>query len=181
MTFASLWITMQGPMVRAYPAKLRLAALQCFFTCIQSVVWAIAMDRKPSSWKLHWDLCLLSVAYCGVVVNGVAYWLRIWVIEKKGPVFVSSFVPLTIVITTTLSVILWKEVLHWGSVGGVVLLVGGLYGVLWGKHREAKTKATENKSKENKVETIPECDTGKTTSDIEAAANSFAETRRPPE
>jgi len=51
--------------VKQYPAKLRLTALQCFFSFMQSTVVAVAVERNnPSAWKLGWDIHLLSVAYC---------------------------------------------------------------------------------------------------------------------
>ncbi|KAI7744706.1 hypothetical protein M8C21_001486 [Ambrosia artemisiifolia] len=60
----SCWSIMQASIVKEYPAKLSLITLQCFFSLIQSMVAAIAMERNLSSWKLGWDVHLLSVAYC---------------------------------------------------------------------------------------------------------------------
>ncbi|CAK9134702.1 unnamed protein product [Ilex paraguariensis] len=134
----SLWIIMQGPIVKQYPLRLRLITLQAFFSCIQSALWVVAVDRKKSSWKLGWDVHLLSVAYCGVVVGGISYVVRLWVIEKKGPVFVAIFNPLILIITAIFSAFLWREIIHWGSVCGAIMLVVGLYCVLWGKHKEEK-------------------------------------------
>ncbi|KAA8537898.1 hypothetical protein F0562_027522 [Nyssa sinensis] len=133
-TLWSLWLITQGLLVKQYPAKLRLTTLQCFFSCIQSVVWAVVVERNISAWKLGWDLNLLSVAYCGIIVTGVTYWLRVWVIQKKGPVFIAMFTPSAFILTAIFSAFLWKEILHWGSVCGTVLLAGGLFSVLWGKH-----------------------------------------------
>ncbi|XP_057468788.1 WAT1-related protein At1g43650-like [Actinidia eriantha] len=150
----SLWIIMQGTLVKEYPALLRLTALQTFFSCIQSAIWAAAAERNISSWKLGWDVNLLSVTYCGIIFTGITYWLRIWVIEKKGPVFLAMFTPLSLLLTALLSAILWKETLHWGSVGGGLLLVGGLYGFLWGKHKEAEAEKAEQKSLDTVEETV---------------------------
>ncbi|CAL5414501.1 unnamed protein product [Camellia sinensis] len=160
----SLWLIMQGPLTKIYPDKLRLTTVQCFFSCIQSAIWALAVERNISAWKLGWDLNLLVVAYCGVIFVALTYWLRIWVIEKRGPVFSAAFNPLAFIVTAIFSAILWKETPHWGSVCGALLLVGGLYGVLWGKHKEAKAKllleqkseTKEAKSVEQKLETKEE-------------------------
>ncbi|KAF5749209.1 WAT1-related protein [Tripterygium wilfordii] len=140
----ALWIVLQAPIVKQYPAKLRLTALQCFFSCIQSAVWAVAVERNPSAWKLGWDSHLLAVAYCGVIVNGITYWLQVWAIENKGPVFTSMFTPLALIITAIISALKWKETLHWGSLGGAVLLVSGLYSVLWGKNKEEAKSSSQN-------------------------------------
>ncbi|KAJ8762099.1 hypothetical protein K2173_007158 [Erythroxylum novogranatense] len=158
----SLWLILQTPIVKQYPSKLRLTTLQCFFSFIQSATWSIAVERNPSAWKLGWDVQLLSVAYCGIVVTGITYWLQVWAIQKKGPVFTAMFTPLALLITAIFSVLLWKETLHWGSIGGAVLLVGGLYGVLWGKNKEEEEgkrsviydQENAEPNEENKVECI---------------------------
>lgn len=154
----SLWLILQGPIIKQYPAKLRLTTLQCFFSCIQSVFWAVAIERNPSAWRLGFDIHLLSLIYCGVGVTGITYWLQVWAIEKKGPVFIAMFTPLALIITVVLSALLWREPLHLGSVGGALLLVGGLYSVLWGKNKEeGKGETNEQKLDKPKEETILEC------------------------
>ncbi|KAL2467904.1 WAT1-related protein [Forsythia ovata] len=147
------WLVMQAPLMKQYSAKLRLTTLQCMFSCLQSLVWAMAMERDISSWKLEWDLNLLSVAYCGIVVTGVTYWLQLWAVEKKGPLFAAAFTPLALIITAITSMFLWKEMLHWGSICGGILLAVGLYCVLWGKNKEIKEKAT-NEQSDSKEEII---------------------------
>lgn len=57
-------IIFQARILKQYPAKLRLISLQCFFSCLQSTVLAVAMEANISSWKLGWDVNLFSVAYC---------------------------------------------------------------------------------------------------------------------
>ncbi|KAK3043864.1 hypothetical protein RJ639_000563 [Escallonia herrerae] len=155
-TVWSFWLIMQAWLTKQYPAKLRLVTLQCFFSCIQSAIWAIAMERNMSSWKLGWDANLFSVVYCGIVVVGITYWLQLWAIERKGPVFTAMFTPLALILTAIFSAILWKEILHLGSVCGAILLAGGLYGVLWGKNTEVKTKPNEEQAEKEEEPTL-EC------------------------
>lgn len=50
----------------------------------------------------------------GIVVNGITYWLQVWAIEKKGPVFTAMFTPLALIITAIFSTFIWKETLYWG-------------------------------------------------------------------
>ncbi|KAM5562311.1 WAT1-related protein [Rosa sericea] len=150
----SLWLILQGPIVKEYPAKLRLTALQCFFSCMQSAFWTIAIERRPSAWKIGWDIHLLAVVYCGVIVTGITYWLQVWAIQKKGPVFTAMFTPLALIITAIFSAILWKEAIYWGSIGGGVLLVAGLYSVLWGKKKEDQKSKENDQKQENKEEVL---------------------------
>ncbi|KAL3845433.1 hypothetical protein ACJIZ3_002836 [Penstemon smallii] len=139
------WLVMQAPLVKQYPAKIRLTMLQCLFSCLQSTVWAMTMERNVTSWKLQWDFNLFSVSYCGVVVTGISYWLQVWAVEDKGPLFTSTFTPLALIITAIISAFLWKEILYLGSICGGMLLVGGLYCVLWGKNKEAEIEANKEK------------------------------------
>lgn len=50
--------------MKSYPSKLLLTLLQCFLSCVQSLVLALVMERDPSQWKLGWNVRLLAVAYC---------------------------------------------------------------------------------------------------------------------
>ncbi|KAI3830902.1 hypothetical protein MKX03_027962 [Papaver bracteatum] len=143
-----------GPLIKLYPAKIHLTSLQCWFSFIQSLIVAVIFERNnPSSWKLGWDIHLLSVAYCGIVVTGMTYWLQAWCIERKGPVFIAMFTPLALVITIIFTAFIWKEQLHWGSIAGALLLIGGLYSVLWGKNKEELTNTTTEEDKENDEKT----------------------------
>ncbi|KAI3464643.1 hypothetical protein Pfo_021306 [Paulownia fortunei] len=72
----SMWLTMQAPLLKQYPGKLRLTILQCGFSCLTATIYGAAI----------------------------------------------------------LSALFLKETLHWGSVLGGGLLVGGLYSFLWGRN-----------------------------------------------
>ncbi|XP_019174129.1 PREDICTED: WAT1-related protein At1g43650-like [Ipomoea nil] len=160
----SLWLIMQAPIMKQYPAKLRLVTLQCSICCVMSTLWGAIKERDLSSWKLGWDINLLSVAYCGIVVTGISYWLQAWVVEKKGPVYASMFTPLALMLTAFFSVLFLNEILHLGSILGAALLVLGLYGFLWGKQKENKNMVV-NQSKE-----VVELDTvSRTSADIQVA------------
>ncbi|XP_021684616.2 WAT1-related protein At5g64700 isoform X3 [Hevea brasiliensis] len=76
----------------------------------------------------------------GIMVTGVTFYVQAWVIEKKGPVFLAMSTPLNLIFTMFCSALLLCEIISLGSVMGGVLLVGGLYSVLWGKSKEEKMK-----------------------------------------
>ncbi|CAA0810011.1 WAT1-related protein [Striga hermonthica] len=128
----SIWLVMQAPILKEYPAKLRLTTLQCGFSCLVSAVYGAIKERDISSWKLGWNINLLSVAYSGIVVSAINYSMQVWVVEKKGPVFTAIFSPLALVLTALFSAILFHESLYWGNVLGGGMLVAGLYAFLWG-------------------------------------------------
>ncbi|XP_065876141.1 WAT1-related protein At1g43650-like [Euphorbia lathyris] len=72
----------------------------------------------------------------GVVISALVYYLQTWCITKKGPVFVAMFSPLLLIIVAIFSAIAFAERLHLGSLIGAVLIILGLYGVLWGKSKD---------------------------------------------
>ncbi|MFQ6661109.1 hypothetical protein Gotur_029378 [Gossypium turneri] len=133
-----LWLVLQGPVLKTYPSKLLFTALQCFLSTIQSFAIAIALVRDPYEWRLGWNVRLVSVAYCGIVVTGVTYYLQAWVIEKKGPVLLAMSTPLNLIFTMLCSAFFLCQFISLGSVVGGVLLICGLYSVLWGKTKEQK-------------------------------------------
>ncbi|KAG5223944.1 nodulin MtN21 family protein [Salix suchowensis] len=148
-----LWLVLQGRVLKNYPSKLLFITLQCFLSSIQLFSIAIGFERDPREWELGWNVRLLAVAYCGVVVTGVTFYLQAWIIEKKGPVFLAMSTPVTLVFTMFFSAILLCEIITLGSVLGGLMLVGGLYSVLWGKRREEKI----NDAKFLKAEVDKEC------------------------
>ncbi|KAK4390977.1 WAT1-related protein [Sesamum angolense] len=140
----SMWLTMQAPLLKEYPGKLRFMSLQCGFSCFTAAIYGAAVERNISSWKLAWNINLLSVAYSGIIVTGISYWLQAWVIETKGPVFSVIFGPLSLILAAIFSALFLNEILHWGSVLGSGLLIAGLYSFLWGKNREAQDGARQH-------------------------------------
>lgn len=133
-----LWLVFQGRVLKDYPSKLLFITLQCFLSTIQLFAIAIGFERDPREWELGWNVRLLAVAYCGIVVTGVTFYLQAWIIEKKGPVFLAMSTPVNLVFTMFFSAILLCEIITLGSVLGGLMLVAGLYSVLWGKSKEEK-------------------------------------------
>ncbi|KAK3125196.1 hypothetical protein QOZ80_7BG0601570 [Eleusine coracana subsp. coracana] len=137
----SLWTVQQGPLLLEYPSKLLNTTLQCVFASVQSLVIALVLERDLSRWKLAGGVSLASVLFTGIVVSAISYYLQIWVIEKKGPVFLSMSMPLSLVFTMAIASFALGEDVSLGSIIGSVLLVAGLYNVLWGKTREEEQVA----------------------------------------
>ncbi|KAF8669098.1 hypothetical protein HU200_051422 [Digitaria exilis] len=137
----SFWTVKQGPLLLQYPSKLLNTTLQCVFASVQSFVVALVLERDFSRWKLAGAVSLAGVLFTGIVVAAISYYLQIWVIEKKGPVFLSMSMPLSLVFTMAIASFLLGEDVSLGSIVGSVLLVAGLYNVLWGKSREDKQAA----------------------------------------
>ncbi|CAN6344961.1 unnamed protein product [Urochloa humidicola] len=134
----SLWIVMQAAVLKEYPNKMLVTAVQCVFSTMQSFVVAAIAERDFSRWKLRLDISLLAIFYSGFVVIGAAYYLQAWCVEMKGPVFLAIWTPLCFVFTMFCSSFFLGEIVHLGSILGGALLVGGFYSELWGKSKESK-------------------------------------------
>ncbi|XP_025817482.1 WAT1-related protein At5g64700-like isoform X4 [Panicum hallii] len=132
----ALWTVLQGPMLEAYPSKLLNTTLQMIFATIQCFFIALAAERDFAKWRLGLDARLIAVVYSGILASGVAYYMQVWVIDKSGPVFLAMTMPITLLVTLILSLFLGEAVTVGSSILGGVIMVGGLYSVLWAKRSE---------------------------------------------
>nr|WET60590.1 WAT1-2 [Panax ginseng] len=132
------WLVLQAPVLKKYPARLSVTSYQCFFGILQFLVIAGFMERDPQAWLIHSGGELFSVFYAGVVASGIAFAVQIWCIDRGGPVFVAVYQPVqTLVVAIMASVALGEE-FYLGGIIGAVLIITGLYLVLWGKNEERK-------------------------------------------
>uniref|UniRef100_M4D7M8 WAT1-related protein n=1 Tax=Brassica campestris TaxID=3711 RepID=M4D7M8_BRACM len=78
----------------------------------------------------------------GVVVSGLVMPLVAWCIEKKGPLYVTVFSPIRLVIVALVGSFALEETLYLGSLIGAIIMVGGVYLVVWCKMKEKKSVST---------------------------------------
>lgn len=142
LAWASFFI-LQAITLRKYTAQLSLTAIVCFLGTLQSIAVTFVMEHKPNSWTIGWDMNLLAAAYAGIVSSGIAYYVQGVVMQKRGPVFVTAFSPLMMVIVAIMGSFILAENIYVGGVLGAVLIVIGLYSVLWGKYKEFKEMEAE--------------------------------------
>ncbi|GLT47090.1 hypothetical protein SLA2020_208100 [Shorea laevis] len=138
------FIILQSFTLKKYPAELSLTVLVCLMGTVEGAVVSLIFERDMSVWKLGFNSKLLAVAYSGVVCSGITYFVQGVVIRERGPVFVTSFTPLCMIITATLEAIVLKELIHLGSILGAMLIVIGLYTVVWGKSKDMKSTSEES-------------------------------------
>ena len=87
------------------------------------------------------DSCIgMSLCSQGIVTSSIAYYVQGLVIQKTGPVFASAFSPLMMIIVAVMGSFILSEKIYLGGVLGAMLIVAGLYSVLWGKHKETQEK-----------------------------------------
>ncbi|EXC30687.1 Auxin-induced protein 5NG4 [Morus notabilis] len=142
LAWASFFI-LQAVTMRRYQAQLSLTMLVCFIGTLQSTAVTFVVEHRPSVWTIGWDMNLLAAAYAGIVSSSLAYYVQGRVMEKRGPVFVTAFSPLMMIIVAVMGSFILAEKIYLGGVLGAVLIVMGLYSVLWGKYKEYKEKEEE--------------------------------------
>ncbi|XP_022990386.1 WAT1-related protein At2g39510-like [Cucurbita maxima] len=135
--FWSVFTVLQAITVKVYPAQLSLTALICFTGAVQASVIALGMEKhNPAAWSLHLDSTLLAPLYSGIMSSGVSYTIQAAIMKTKGPVFASTFSPLSMVIVAIISSFSLSEKLYFGRVLGAAVIITGLYLVLWGKIKD---------------------------------------------
>ncbi|KAL6609978.1 hypothetical protein ACP70R_039947 [Stipagrostis hirtigluma subsp. patula] len=139
LAWASLFI-LQAATLKRYDAPLSLTTLICFVGTLQAIVVTFVMEHRPSVWRIGFDMNLLAAAYAGIVTSSIAYYVQALVIQMRGPVFASAFSPLMMIIVAIMGSFILAENIYLGGIIGSVLIVAGLYSVLWGKHKESLEK-----------------------------------------
>lgn len=134
---AGLWTVLQGPLIED-TSKLMNTTLQISWASLQAFLVAVAVERDFSKWRLGWNVGLAAIIYSGVIVTALSYYMQMWTIAKRGPVFLAMSMPLTFVFTIVISSFVIGDAVSLGSIFAGALLVGGLYNVFWGKSIEER-------------------------------------------
>ncbi|XP_071691246.1 WAT1-related protein At3g18200-like [Rutidosis leptorrhynchoides] len=137
------WMVFQAPIVKKYPAKLSLTSFTCFFGLIQFMVIAAFFERDPEKWIIKSGEEVFTILYAGIISSGIVLWLQTWCIQKGGPVFVAVFQPVQTVLVAIMAFAILHDQLYLGGLLGAILIMIGLYLVLWGKTEEQKVVAKQ--------------------------------------
>ncbi|XP_014503458.1 WAT1-related protein At5g07050 [Vigna radiata var. radiata] len=136
LAWASLFV-LQAKAIQTYKNhQLSLTSLVCFIGTVQAIAVTFVVEHNPAVWRIGWDMNLLAAAYAGIVTSSISYYVQGLVIKKKGPVFATAFSPLMMIIVAIMGSFILAEQIYLGGVIGAILIVIGLYSVLWGKHKE---------------------------------------------
>ncbi|KAK9293098.1 hypothetical protein L1049_021083 [Liquidambar formosana] len=146
------WFIIQANLSKKFAAPYTSSALMCFMASIECGVIGIFVERNISAWSLRSSIRLVAALYSALVCSALAFCLISWCIQRKGPLYVSVFSPLLLVIVAILSWALLQEKLYVGTAVGSVLIVVGLYAVLWGKDKEMKQRNNNEETQGEKQE-----------------------------
>lgn len=157
VTILSTAMILQAETAKKYPAPLSQTSIVAILGSIQTAVLITILDRgiKPTSWVLD-RRGIFAFVFAGISCNGIGLPLQLWCMQKRGPVFVSIFSPVSTVFSAILSSLFLGDTLHLGSLMGVLLIFAGLYLVMWGKSKDSVTHITISPQKEVDLHTADE-------------------------
>ncbi|XVF09528.1 hypothetical protein REPUB_Repub07fG0101400 [Reevesia pubescens] len=147
--WALLIMACLAPVLNKYPAKLTLTSFTCFFGLIQFLIIAAFVETVFNHWKIQSKEELFTILYAGVVASGIVFSLQTWCIQKGGPVLVAVFQPLQTLVVAVMAFVFLGDQLYSGCVIGAVLIIVGLYLVLWGKTEEKNVGKAEDTLKKH--------------------------------
>ncbi|XP_020253503.1 WAT1-related protein At5g07050-like [Asparagus officinalis] len=140
LSLATSNVLMENVAVK-YPAYLTLTTMANISGTLQTAAIAVLTERRPSSWRIRWsgNLQLLAILYGGMMVSGLAFYMQVWCLHKKGAVFATGFCPLLIIFSFILET--YFQFHHDScqficSILGAILVIGGLYLFLWAKSKD---------------------------------------------
>uniref|UniRef100_A0A804JYP8 WAT1-related protein n=1 Tax=Musa acuminata subsp. malaccensis TaxID=214687 RepID=A0A804JYP8_MUSAM len=122
--------------LKQYSARLSLMTWIYFVGTLQATVVTLVLEHKPAVWTIGFDINFLAAAYVGIVTSSVAYYVEGRVVKKRGAVFASAFSPLWMIVVSILGASFLNEKIYLGGVLGAILIVIGLYSVLWGNSKQ---------------------------------------------
>ncbi|KAL2559685.1 WAT1-related protein [Forsythia ovata] len=146
------WCILQSSILKMYPIEMIVVAFYCLFVTIQAGAVSLIAERDITAWRLQADMGLVAIFYAGIVNITLRLFIMSWCLPRTGPLFVSLFNPLTIVIAVVIGVVFQGEVLYCGSVAGALILVIGFYAVMWGRAEEGQVKRRLRSNETNNVE-----------------------------
>ncbi|XP_045086441.1 WAT1-related protein At3g30340-like [Aegilops tauschii subsp. strangulata] len=136
----SMWFILQSKIGTKYPALYSSTAWMFLLSFIQMAVVGAATEKMTLQvWVPGTVLQAVTVLFAGVGVSALGFLAMTWCVDRRGPVFTIAFMPLIQIITAGIDVAILHEKLHLCSVFGSVIVVVGLYFILWGKSNEAST------------------------------------------
>ncbi|KAK3028828.1 hypothetical protein RJ639_038655 [Escallonia herrerae] len=138
------FIILQAVTLKSYPAALSLVSLICMMGAVQGTIVTLLVEKGNTAiWTIRWDTKLLAAVYGGVIGSGVNYYVSGVVMKEKGPVFVTAFNPLGMVVVVIMGSIFLAEQLDLGRIVGAIVIVVGLYLVIWGKSKDQSSSETD--------------------------------------
>ncbi|KAI3755254.1 hypothetical protein L1987_55052 [Smallanthus sonchifolius] len=150
----ALYYIFQSKLGVKYPCHYSNTFFYSVIGFIQSLVYAVITERSWTEWKLGSKIRLFSAVFQGICSLLVVV-LIMAAVHLQGPLFASIFNPLVLVFVAIAGFLVLDEKLYLGSLLGSIIVIAGLYLVLWGKGKETKRllKPTPSRSAKDVIAT----------------------------
>ncbi|XP_071702538.1 WAT1-related protein At3g28050-like [Rutidosis leptorrhynchoides] len=152
---SSLWNVFQTATVKEYPDEITVVFLFCCFGTLQCAIFTLIYERHVDVWILQTRTEWISIVFSALFGTAIRSSVITWCLRKRGPVFVSMFKPISMVIAVIMGIIFLGDVLHLGSVIGAVIIAPGVYTVLWGQAKERNLAINNVSRLESSTENTP--------------------------
>ncbi|WCJ39091.1 nodulin MtN21 /EamA-like transporter family protein [Euphorbia peplus] len=140
---AALCYLLQASIIKKYPAPITLTTLSGLSGTLIATFIAAILNHKSKAWRLALDITLIAPIYSGIMVFGVTTYVETLVVRIRGPVFATAFRPFVTVIVAVMGFLILGEALSLGRIIGAVMIIVGLYAILWAKEYEKNIRILE--------------------------------------
>ncbi|XP_015069165.1 WAT1-related protein At5g64700-like [Solanum pennellii] len=130
------WFLIQSKVSKLFPYKYSATFIISIIATIQSAIIGVSMDRRKASWKLGFDMQLITIFYSGALATAATLCLISWAVTKRGPTYPSMFNPLSLIFVAIAEAFFLGEEISIGSLLGMFLIIVGLYSFLRAKSKE---------------------------------------------
>ncbi|PHT67246.1 hypothetical protein T459_26733 [Capsicum annuum] len=132
----SAWFLLQARISKDYPYQYSSTTIMSFFGAIQSAILSLIFSKNISKWIIKGGLDIFSVIFGGMVGSGFCYVVMSWCVKQKGAVFTSAFTPFNQIFAAVFDIFILHAQIRLGSILGSILVIIGMYILLWGKNKE---------------------------------------------
>ncbi|XP_039068012.1 WAT1-related protein At2g37460-like [Hibiscus syriacus] len=104
------FVILQAITLETYPADLSLTVWICLVSTLEGIIATLIMEKGNAAiWAIKWDTRLLTAAYSGIVCSGVSYFVQGMIMKHRGPLCLTAFSPLCMVIVAVMSSFILTE------------------------------------------------------------------------
>ncbi|MFQ6669086.1 hypothetical protein Gotur_034477 [Gossypium turneri] len=131
-------LNVQTWIIRRYPAEMLVTLICSIIVAILSSVVSLMVEKDPNAWKIGFNMELIATVYTAAFAVAFRSVVHKWALRKKGPIYVSMFKPLEMVIALAMGIAFLGDKLYLGSLLGAAIIAIGFYAVIWGQAQEEK-------------------------------------------
>ncbi|XP_045812419.1 WAT1-related protein At5g40240-like isoform X2 [Trifolium pratense] len=150
----TIWFIVQAEIMKEIQDALTSVFFHNLFASILALGVGLVAETNRSLWKITLDISLISTVCTAIFGKFLGSAIYAWAIHLKGPVYVTLFKPLSIVIAVVMGILFLGDTLHVGSIIGATIISIGFYTVMWGKATEEKEDGFGSKESQP-IENVP--------------------------